>query len=438
MCDGDRVMNRLLLGDVGTGKTAVAACALAVAADSGTQSCVMAPTGVLARQYADKTGPLLSQAGMSWALLTGATPAAERERIHAQLESGELDVLFGTHAVLSDDVAFKHLSLVVIDEQHRFGVGQRNALRAKGPGADLLVMTATPIPRTLALSVYGDLDTSIIRHRPVPGAGVTTRVLTESSRDLAYGAIREAHEKDQQAYVICPLVEPSDSADELEDVPGIARDDEGRVTVPVPLHDTATELDRLRLALPGLTIERLHGRMPAGEKDRVIDAFKRGEIDVLVSTTVVEVGVDVPNATVMVIENGERFGLAALHQLRGRVGRGSVSGTCLVMTHSKGNGGASAAQERLQSLEKTSDGFTLAQMDLRLRHEGEILGYRQHGGVTLRFVDLDADEDLIEWAHLDAVELLRYACNLDSVATRPLRDAVATRYRHIFKEVSGG
>ena len=438
MCDGGRVMNRLLLGDVGTGKTAVAACALAVAADSGTQSCVMAPTGVLARQYADKTGPLLSQAGMSWALLTGATPAAEREQIHAQLESGELDVLFGTHAVLSDNVAFKHLSLVVIDEQHRFGVGQRNALRAKGPGADLLVMTATPIPRTLALSVYGDLDTSIIRRRPVPGAGVTTRVLTESSRDLAYGAIREAYEKGQQAYVICPLVEPSDSADELEDVPGIARDDEGRVTVPVPLHDTATELERLRLALPGLTIERLHGRMPAGEKDRVIDAFKRGEIDVLVSTTVVEVGVDVLNATVMVIENGERFGLAALHQLRGRVGRGSVSGTCLVMTHSKGNGGASAAQDRLQSLEKTSDGFALAQMDLRLRHEGEILGYRQHGGVTLRFVDLDADEDLIEWAHLDAVELLRYACNLDSVATRPLRDAVAMRYRHIFKEVSGG
>ena len=392
MCDGGRVMNRLLLGDVGTGKTAVAACALAVAADSGTQACVMAPTGVLARQYADKTGPLLSQAGMSWALLTGATPAAERERIHAQLESGELDVLFGTHAVLSDNVAFKHLSLVVIDEQHRFGVGQRNALRAKGPGADLLVMTATPIPRTLALSVYGDLDTSIIRHRPVPCAGVSTRVLTE----------------------------------------------EGRVTVPVPLHDTATELDRLRLALPGLTIERLHGRMPAGEKDQVIDAFKRGEIDVLVSTTVVEVGVDVPNATVMVIENGERFGLAALHQLRGRVGRGGVSGTCLVMTHSKGNGGASAAQDRLQSLEKTSDGFTLAQMDLRLRHEGEILGYRQHGGVTLRFVDLDADEELIEWAHLDAVELLRYACTLDSVATRPLRDAVAMRYRHIFKEVSGG
>ena len=226
MCDGGRVMNHLLLGDVGTGKTAVAACALAVAADSALSPALWRLRACWRANMPIRLAPCSSQAGMSWHVLTGATPAAEREQIHAQLESGELDVLFGTHAVLSDNVAFKHLSLVVIDEQHRFGVGQRNALRAKGPGADLLVMTATPIPRTLALSVYGDLDTSIIRRRPVPGAGVTTRVLTESSRDLAYGAIREAYEKGQQAYVICPLVEPSDSADELEDVPGIARDDE--------------------------------------------------------------------------------------------------------------------------------------------------------------------------------------------------------------------
>ena len=434
----DKVMNRLLLGDVGTGKTAVAACAVAIAADSGTQAAIMAPTGVLARQYAAKTGPLLEAAGITWALLTGATPAAERTDIHERLASGALDVLFGTHAVLSDDVVFKRLSLVVIDEQHRFGVGQRAALRAKGPGADLLVMTATPIPRTLALSVYGDLDTSVIRHRPVPGAGVTTRVLAESSRDIALGAIREAHERGERAYVVCPLVEPSDSADELDDVPVLERDEEGKVAVPVPLHDTATELERLRQALPGLTVERLHGRMPAREKDRVIDAFKRGDIDVLVSTTVVEVGVDVPEATVMVIENGERFGLAALHQLRGRVGRGGVPGTCFVMTHAKGNGRISPAQERLAALESTSDGFELAEMDLRLRHEGEILGYRQHGGVTLRFVDLEADTDLIEWAHLDAEELLRYSRNLDACATLPLRYAVAARYRHIFKEVSGG
>ena len=438
MADGTHVMNRLLLGDVGTGKTAVAACAVAACADTGTQACIMAPTGVLARQYAAKTGPLLEQAGVSWALLTGATKPAERASIFERLASGELDVLFGTHAVLNDDVVFKRLSLVVIDEQHRFGVGQRNRLRAKGPGADLLVMTATPIPRTLALSVYGDLETSIIRHRPVEGAGVTTKVLTEPNRDIAYGAIRDACERGQQAYVVCPLVEPSDSADELEDVPGLARDDDGRVKVPVPLHDTATELERLRMTFKGMRIERLHGRMRASEKDEVIDAFKRGEIDVLVSTTVVEVGVDVPNATVMVIENGERFGLAALHQLRGRVGRGAFSGSCFVMTHAKGNGGASAAQDRLQALEETSDGFALAEMDLRLRHEGEILGYRQSGGVTLRFVDLGADADLIEAAHLDAMALLRYASKLDAPATLPLRQAVVERYRHIFKEVSGG
>ena len=434
----ERPMNRLVQGDVGSGKTMVAAAGIYFAAKNGLQAALMAPTEILAEQHYHTLAPLLEKLGVRCALLTASTKAKTRRSILEQLAAGEIDLAIGTHALLSPDISYQNLGLVVTDEQHRFGVNQRAALGAKGENPHLLVMSATPIPRTLALSVYGDLDTSIIRHRPVPGAGVTTCVLTESSRDLAYGAIREAHEKGQQAYVICPLVEPSDSADELEDVPGIARDDEGRVTVPVPLHDTATELDRLRLALPGLTIERLHGRMRAGEKDRVIDAFKRGEIDVLVSTTVVEVGVDVPNATVMVIENGERFGLAALHQLRGRVGRGGVAGTCLVMTHSKGNGGTSAAQDRLQSLEKTADGFTLAQMDLRLRHEGEILGYRQHGGVTLRFVDLDADEELIEWAHLDAAELLRYASNLDSVATRPLRDAVATRYRHIFKEVSGG
>lgn len=300
----------------------------------------MAPTGVLARQYADKTGPLLSQAGMSWALLTGATPAAERERIHEQLQSGELDVLFGTHAVLSDNVTFKHLSLVVIDEQHRFGVGQRSGPTREGPRCRSACYDGNAIPRTLALSVYGDLDTSIIRHRPVPGAGVTTRVLTESSRDLAYGAIREAHEKGQQAYVICPLVEPSDSADELEDVPGIARDDEGRVTVPVQLHDTANRARPPAAWRCRACIERLHGRMPAGEKDRVIDAFKRGEIDVLVSTTVVEVGVDVPNATVMVIENGERFGLLPCTSCAVAWAAAACRAPAWLLTHSKGNGGS--------------------------------------------------------------------------------------------------
>lgn len=437
MQDGSHVMNRLLLGDVGTGKTAVACFGLAAVADSGSQGCVMAPTSVLAQQYAHKSGPLLERAGVSWALLTGATPAAERADIVQRLATGELQVLFGTHAVLSEDVVFRRLSLVVIDEQHRFGVGQRNALRAKGPGADLLVMTATPIPRTLALSVYGDLDVSIIRNRPVAGAGVETKVLTEANRDIAYGAIRDAVSAGKRAYVICPMVEPTDHPDELDDVPGLDLDEDGRPR-PVHLHNVVEEAERLRITFKEAHVGILHGRMSAREKDEAIAAFRSGEIDILVSTTVVEVGVDVPAATVMVIEDGERFGLATLHQLRGRVGRGGDKGTCFVMTHATSGGRRGPAQERLEALERTQDGFALAEMDLRLRHEGEILGLRQHGGVSLRFVDLDADVELIEAAHEDANELLRYASTLQSVATLPLRQEVIRRYGDVFKEVSGG
>ncbi len=438
MADGSRVMNRLLMGDVGTGKTAVATFALAACADTGTQACVMAPTSVLARQYATGSGPLLERAGISWALVTGATPRAERLEICKGLASGSIQVLFGTQAVLSDDIRFMDLSLAVIDEQHRFGVDQRAALRRKGAGADLLVMTATPIPRTLALSVYGDLDVSVIRHRPVAGAGVKTRVLTERSRDVAYGAMREAIAAGQQGYVICPLVAASDKLDELEDVPGTRRGEDGSIEVAVTPHDAISEVELIERAFPDARVGLLHGRMAPAEKERVLERFRSGEIQILVSTTVVEVGVDVPNATVMLIEDAERFGLATLHQLRGRVGRGELSGTCFLLTHAKGNGSASSAQERLSALEKSSDGFALAEMDLRLRHEGEILGYRQSGGVTLHYVDLEGDTELIEAAHDDADELLRYASDLDSPDTLPLKHEVIRRYGDVMKEVSGG
>ena len=439
MARPDRVMNRLLLGDVGTGKTAVACMAVASVADTGTQAAIMAPTGVLAAQYASGAGPLLESAGLTWALLTGATPAAERAGILERLASGELQVLIGTHAVLSEDVRFARLSLAVIDEQHRFGVGQRSALRAKGPGADLLVMSATPIPRTLALSVYGDLDTSIIRHRPVPGAGIATRVLDDANRDIAYGAVREALAQGRQAYIVCPLVAERDDAAELEDVPALERDEEGNIATPVPLHAAETEVERVRHIFPEARVGLLHGRMRDADKTGAIEAFRSGQIDILVSTIVVEVGIDVPNATVMMVENGERFGLATLHQLRGRVGRGSLPGTCFVMSGLKSSSKRrTPALDRLESLERTSDGFELAEMDLRLRHEGEILGLRQSGGVTLRFVDLDADTDLIERAHADAEVLLRYARTLDAVATLPLRHEVIRRYGDVFKEVSGG
>lgn len=438
MRDGRRIMNRLLLGDVGTGKTAVASVALAAVADTRTQACVMAPTGVLAQQYAVKTGPVLDAAGVSWALLTGATPASERAEITRRLAAGELSVLFGTHAVLSDDVVFQRLTLVVIDEQHRFGVGQRNALRAKGPGADLLVMTATPIPRTLALSVYGDLDTSVIRTRPRAGSGVETKVLSQANRDVAYGALRECLAQGQRAYVICPLVAESDDASELDDVPASREDAEGAARTAPALHSVEREVEHLRHVLPGASIRALHGRLSAAEKDSAIEAFRSGEVQVLVSTTVVEVGVDVPEATVMLIEDGERFGLATLHQLRGRVGRGDFAGRCFIMAGSGAKGARSTAQERLAALERTTDGFALAELDLRLRHEGEILGLRQHGGVFLRFVDLDADATVIEAAHADAQEILRYAHTLEATATLPLRYEVVRRYGDVFREVSGG
>ncbi|WP_308622482.1 ATP-dependent DNA helicase RecG [uncultured Enorma sp.] len=438
MRDGKRIMNRLLLGDVGTGKTAVASVALAAVADTRTQACVMAPTGVLAQQYAVKIGPVLDAAGVSWALLTGATPASERAETTRRLAAGELSVLFGTHAVLSDDVVFRRLTLVVIDEQHRFGVGQRNALRAKGPGADLLVMTATPIPRTLALSVYGDLDTSVIRTRPRAGSGVETKVLSQANRDIAYGALRDCLARGQRAYVICPLVAESDDASELDDVPASREDTEGAARTAPALHSVEREVEHLRHVLPGASIRALHGRLSAAEKDAAIEAFRSGEVQVLVSTTVVEVGVDVPEATVMLIEDGERFGLATLHQLRGRVGRGDIAGHCFIMAGSGSKGARSTAQERLAALERTSDGFALAELDLRLRHEGEILGLRQHGGVFLRFVDLDADASIIEAAHADAQEILRYAHTLEATATLPLRHEVVRRYGDVFREVSGG
>ncbi len=434
----DHVMNRLLLGDVGTGKTAVATVVLAACADTQTQGCVMAPTSVLARQYASSCMPILEQAGVRCALLTGSTMAAERASILERLRAGEIDILFGTHAVLNEEVEFPRLSLVVIDEQHRFGVGQRCALRSKGPGADLLVMTATPIPRTLALAAYGDLDTSIIKHRPRAGAGVTTRVLNEANRDVAYGAVAAALDEGRQAYVICPLVNERESTDELEDVPGLDLDDEGRPRTQTSLHAATAEAEHLSHVFPEARIGLLHGKLPAREKDRVIDAFRAGEIDILVSTTVVEVGVDVPRATVMIIENGERFGLATLHQLRGRVGRGDIAGSCFVIAQGVSGKRHTPASDRLESLEKSTDGFSLAEMDLRLRHEGEILGLRQHGGVSLRYVDLDADIDIIEAAHEDAMELLHYAPTLAATATYPLRLCIVERYGDIFKEVSGG
>ncbi len=422
----DRPMNRLLLGDVGTGKTAVAAVALAAVADSGSQAAVMAPTSVLARQYAEKLGPLFDAANISWALLTGATPADERADIAARLAAGELCVLFGTTAVLGDDIEFYDLSLVVVDEQHRFGVNQRSRLRSKGSVPDQLTMTATPIPRTLALSVYGDLACSRIRQRPHAGAGVTTKLITPENADVAHTAIAEAVAKGQQAYVICPLVDEADDGSELDDVPEgeLARTD-------AKPHSAQATYERLRdRVFRGCSVGLLTGRMSAAEKDEAMAAFKEGRTQVLVSTTVVEVGVDVPNATVMMVWDADRFGLATLHQLRGRVGRGELPGEVYLVSSARGT---SPAKKRLSALERTSDGFKLAEADLRLRHEGEVLGYRQSGGVTLKLVDLVADADLVEAAHADATALVEADPSLSDARNRPLAHEVRRRFGAYFE-----
>ena len=422
-----QVMNRLLLGDVGTGKTAVASFALAACADSGTQAAMMAPTSVLARQYAERLGPLLDAAGISWALVTGATPAEERAVSTAAIASGSCCVTFGTTAILSEDVNFAQLSLVVIDEQHRFGVDQRAALRRKGAAADLLTMTATPIPRTLALSVYGDVSCSRIKTRPRAGAGIETRALGPESLDIAYGAIRDAVAAGHQAYVVCPLVDDADDGSELDDVPESMRSSSDRLR-----SATATAAELQRSIFPEMRIGLLTGRMGAVEKDDIMARFRAGEVDVLASTTVIEVGVDVPNATVMLVHDADRFGLATLHQLRGRVGRGDVAGTVFLCCAAKRG---TPARQRLDALVATSDGFELAELDLRLRHEGEVLGYRQHGGVTLSICDLATDADLVEWAHEDARALDAEDPTLSAPANRALAGEVYDRYGAYFAEV---
>lgn len=379
-----RPMNRMLLGDVGTGKTAVAAHALAAVADSGTQAAMMAPTEVLASQYAGKVGPLLDEVKISWCLLTGSTPAAQRKAALAGLADGSITVAFGTHALIQEDVAYKHLTLAIVDEQHRFGVEQRLALRSKGEAADMLVMTATPIPRSLALTLYGDLDTTYLRERPGDrGPGhVRTRLVNKSHRAAAYDVVRGAVASGRQAYVVCPLVDESDAA-------------EARAAT--------REAERLRTQVfPDLKVGLLTGRMRPAEKAAVMDAFRAGELDILVATTVIEVGVDVQNATVMIVEDAERFGLAQLHQLRGRVGRGEHPGEFLVFADPRTKDG----KERMKAISSTSDGFELAEMDLRLRGEGELLGQKQSGLPRLRLASLVGDEELLDMAREDAREII--------------------------------
>jgi ATP-dependent DNA helicase RecG len=452
---GPHAMHRLLQGDVGSGKTVVALATLLVAVQGGYQGALMVPTEVLAEQHflaargllggLEVPGPgrLGGSRPLEVALLTSRTGAAERARLRPELAAGAVDLLVGTHALITDDVTFAALGVVVIDEQHRFGVDQRAALRDKGAGADpdLLVMTATPIPRTAAMTVYGDLDMSVLDELPAGRQPVATQWLEDrDGEEVAWQAVRESVAAGQRAYVVCPLVRPtSDGEDEddgaaASDLDGAAPDGaaleldgaalelggsggqggaaDGRLIAleqaggePAlgaerPLPRNAVE-EHARLAagpLRGLRLGLLHGQLPSREKDAVMTAFRCGELDVLVATTVIEVGVDVPEATVMVIEDADRFGISQLHQLRGRVGRGGVASRCYLLAGGVGEQG----ERRLRALEASSDGFELAEVDLDLRGEGTVLGARQKGRNDLRLASLRRDRDLVLAARREA------------------------------------
>ncbi len=422
-------MNHLLLGDVGTGKTVVACFALVAAAQSGNQAMLMGPTEVLVSQYGNALGGLLDFAGITWAVLTGSTPTEQRATIVDGFRSGSIQVLFGTHALLSEDVVPNRCSLVCIDEQQRFGVEQRQALVGKAPGCDVLSLTATPIPRSLALALYGGLSLSYLHQAPSQQRGRTTKVCHFSEEGIAYDALRQAIARGEQAYVVCPLIgvklpEPEkDVADEasMESMVeyatvewGIEHDDLGDTLAAATTHMEVLQSQ----VVPQAKVALLHGKMQPAEKERVMRRFREGEIDVLVSTTVIEVGVDVPNATVMIVEDADRFGLAQLHQLRGRVGRGSLQGQVFLVSRTR----APQAMDRLRAMEATEDGFALSERDLSMRREGDIFGDRQHGRTPLRLVNVVRDKAVIEAAYQDARSLFDPAQFSDGERTLALRE----------------
>jgi ATP-dependent DNA helicase RecG len=376
-------MNRLVQGDVGSGKTLVALLSMVVVIENGWQSALMAPTEILAEQHFLTLLRLLRRCPYRVELLTSAVKGRDREAALARIASGEARIVVGTHALIQEGVVFHRLGLAVADEQHRFGVLQREDLRRKGYDADVLVMTATPIPRTLALTAYGDLDVSVVDEKPPGRTAIRTELRPASERREVLSLVKRAVAEGRQAYVVYPLVEESEK---LEDVRAAT--------------EAAAEW---AAALPGVRVGLLHGRMKGAEKEETMGAFSRGEIQVLVSTTVIEVGVDVPNATVMVIEHAERFGLAQLHQLRGRVGRGSAASTCVLLAHGRLS---DVARARLGVMVETEDGFAIAERDLQIRGPGDFFGTRQWGMPALRVADLLRDRDLLERARTEAFRLV--------------------------------
>ena len=390
-------MNRLLQGDVGSGKTVIAALAAMQAIGSGHQAALMAPTEILAQQHRDKLVPWLDTQAVRVGWLAGSLTPRAKKKIREAVAAGEVDLLIGTHALIEESVVFDRMALAIVDEQHRFGVAQRLALRQRNDGLlpHQLMMSATPIPRTLAMTFYADLDVSVIDQLPPGRKPVTTKLIADRRRDEVIDRVRHAVREGRQVYWVCPLIEESEALD---------------------LENALETFERLTQELAGLRVGLVHGRLPGEQKAATMAAFKAGEIDVLVATTVIEVGVDVANASLMVIEHAERFGLSQLHQLRGRVGRGAHQSVCVLLyRHPAG----ALARERLTTMYESSDGFEIARRDLALRGPGEFLGARQSGAMLLRFADLERDADLVEAAQAAAKMMLQ--AHPDEVAAHLLR-----------------
>ncbi|MBQ6998817.1 MAG: ATP-dependent DNA helicase RecG [Clostridia bacterium] len=399
-------MNRLVQGDVGSGKTVVAACAMYITVCNGYQAALMAPTEILANQHYNTFKNLFGDT-FKIALLTGSVSG--KKKLLADIEAGEYDIVIGTHAIIEDNVNFKNLGFCVTDEQHRFGVSQRSKLSSKSQFCHVLVMSATPIPRTLALILYGDLDITIIDDKPAGRQDIDTFCVNDSIRGRAYNFVRKQLAEGRQAYVVCPLVEESESLDAVSSV------------------QFAEKLQTQ--VFPEYKVGLLHGKMKAKEKDEVMMRFKDGEVNLLVATTVIEVGVDVPNANIMVIENAERFGLSQLHQLRGRVGRGDFKSYCVLITNSQND----ATQQRMQTMTSTNDGFKISQKDLELRGCGEFFGTRQHGLPELKIANLFTDIDILKDAQMQCEELLTNNPHLYGPDCERLKE----RITHMFDKFDG-
>lgn len=406
---GDYPMNRLLQGDVGSGKTAVAAGLCFTVIRNGYQCALMAPTEILAVQHYEGLSKMLLSTGINVRLLTGSTKAKEKREIKAALIEGEIDLLIGTHAIIQNDVEFKSIGLVITDEQHRFGVKQRAALAEKGEGIHTLVMSATPIPRTLGLILYGDLDISMLDELPPGRQEIRTDVVDSRYHQRLYKFIKDAADRGEQAYIICPAIEESEESIALKSA-----------------EQYAQELSES--AFRGYNIGLLHGKMKPKEKDNVMKAFSSGDVQILVATTVVEVGVDVPNATIMVIENAERFGLSQLHQLRGRIGRGSKKSFCVLVSDSK----SESSRNRLEVMKKNRNGFKIADEDLKARGPGDFFGERQHGLPALKIADMLQDMETLHLAQKCAGEILAEDNNLDLQKNKPLCDNI----NKMFSEIS--